>query len=513
MRRRQFIQTSLGVAGLGAAPLVSARDAHRPRIVPGISSGDVSHTGAVIWGRTDRPALMQVQVSPDAGFRGFSTFSGSAALQISDFNAKTHLTGLFPGQRWYYRVLFESLTHPGVFSEPLQGQFKTAPTCASPIRFCWSGDTAGQGYGIDVSRGGMRTYRAMAERQPDFFIHSGDLIYADNPIEPSITLPDGSLWKNLQTEGTQKVAETVEEFRANYYYNFLDSQVREFHQQVPVYQQWDDHEVVNNWYPGYRLDDDDRYRVKSASLLAERSRQALFECNPIRRNPDDNRRLYRQVSYGPLLDVFILDKRSYRGPNSRNLQTSQSPATALLGQEQLHWLKQSLSASKATWKIIASDMPIGLIVTDWGTDIAENGANADDGAPLGRELEMADLLRHIAREGIANTHFITADVHYCASYRYDPRTAGFKDFKPFWEFVSGPLHAGSFGPNKLDNTFGPTPEFIGIPEDLEPSAPPSAGFQFFGQMDIDPDTRALTVSHNNREGETLWKKVLPAEGL
>ena len=56
--------------------------------------------------------------------------------------------------------------------------------------------------------------------------------------------------------------------------------------------------------------------------------------------------------------------------------------------------------------------------------------------------------------------WLTADVHYTAAHYYDPNKAVFQDFEPFWEFVSGPLHAGSFGPNKLDNTFGPQLVYI-----------------------------------------------------
>ena len=51
--------------------------------------------------------------------------------------------------------------------------------------------------------------------------------------------------------------------------------------------------------------------------------------------------------------------------------------------------------------------------------------------------------------------WLTADVHYTAAHRYDPNRAQFQDFAPFWEFVSGPLNAGTFGPNELDATFGP----------------------------------------------------------
>ena len=46
-------------------------------------------------------------------------------------------------------------------------------------------------------------------------------------------------------------------------------------------------------------------------------------------------------------------------------------------------------------------------------------------------------------------------MHYTAAHYYDPNKAAFQDFDPFWEFVSGPIHAGSFGPNELDKTFGP----------------------------------------------------------
>ena len=54
----------------------------------------------------------------------------------------------------------------------------------------WSGDTAGQGWGIDEARGGMRTYATMLRNRPDFFIHSGDTIYADDPILAAMGLPD-----------------------------------------------------------------------------------------------------------------------------------------------------------------------------------------------------------------------------------------------------------------------------------------------------------------------------------
>lgn len=102
-----------------------------------------------------------------------------------------------------------------------------------------------------------------------------------------------------------------------------------------------------------------------------------------------------------------------------------------------------------------------------------------------------------------NLVWLTADVHYAAAHFYDPTRARFQDFDPFWEFVSGPLHAGTFGPNVLDDTFGPQLRFLGIPEDLKPNRPPSEGFQFFGLVDLDAATKTLTVTQHNAAGETL----------
>ena len=50
-------------------------------------------------------------------------------------------------------------------------------------------------------------------------------------------------------------------------------------------------------------------------LLAARASRAFHEYMPIRPTPSEAGRVYRKISYGPLLDVFMLDMRSYRGPN------------------------------------------------------------------------------------------------------------------------------------------------------------------------------------------------------
>ena len=62
--------------------------------------------------------------------------------------------------------------------------------------------------------------------QPDFFIHSGDTVYADGPLTESVTLPDGRIWRNLVTPEKSKVAETLDEYRGQFAYNLLDDSLR-----------------------------------------------------------------------------------------------------------------------------------------------------------------------------------------------------------------------------------------------------------------------------------------------
>ena len=110
--------------------------------------------------------------------------------------------------------------------------------------------------------------------------------------------------------------------------------------------------------------------------------------------------VHREVSYGPLVDVFVLDMRTYRGPNSPGLDPA-GPNTTILGDDQLAWIERELRRSRAVWKIIASDMPVGLVVPDGPVNI-EAVADRDPGVPLGRELEIASLLASVKRRGVTN---------------------------------------------------------------------------------------------------------------
>jgi alkaline phosphatase D len=501
-RRHLLVRSAstVALAGLGslARPFLS-RAADRPLIANGLASGDVSTDSAVVWARADRPARMRVEYSTLESFKSILRVASTDALPDHDFTSKVLLENLPPGQDIFYRVRFEDIGEPGISGETQLGHFRTAPTdkssiSRSSISFVWSGDTAGQGWGIDPARGGMRTYKTMLESRPDFFIHCGDHIYADCPIPSELNLPDGGIWRNIVTEEKSAVAHSLEQFRGNYKYNLLDGNFRAFNAQVPMLAQWDDHEVTNDWSPVGSADETG-YAEDGSSRLVARAARAFHEFMPIRSVPAQEGRVYRRIGYGPLLDVFLIDMRSYRD-STWNKRDDRSD-TFILGSAQLAWLKRELAASDATWKVIAADLPIGLISLD--------AIALGDGPPERREHEIADLLSFMKRAGVRNTVWLTADMHYTAAHHYDPNRAVFQEFEPFWEFVSGPLHAGTWGSGELDNTFGPKAMYQkGCSAEQGENLAPCFGLQFFGRVGIDGQSEVMTVTLKDVDNQNLW---------
>ena len=69
----------------------------------------------------------------------------------TDFTGRVDLSGLPAGQRIFYEAQVEG-------ASPVQGNFRTAPATAVDVRFLWSGDMVGQGWGINPDIGGIRIF-------------------------------------------------------------------------------------------------------------------------------------------------------------------------------------------------------------------------------------------------------------------------------------------------------------------------------------------------------------------
>ena len=176
------ISAAIPAIGTVARPSLSwASD--RPLITHGVQSGDVSVDSGMVWARADRPARMLVEVATTDSFKSIRSGVFVDALPESDFTAKVLIEGLPAAQDIFYRIRFQDLSSPTIVGEPQVGHFRTAPGDRA-LDLVSSGRAiprARAGASI-AARGGMRTYGTMLQNRPDFFIHSGDNIYADCPM-------------------------------------------------------------------------------------------------------------------------------------------------------------------------------------------------------------------------------------------------------------------------------------------------------------------------------------------
>jgi alkaline phosphatase D len=510
LSRRRFVASLLAGGTLAACARGPLIRTSAPRITHGVQAGDVQPGRAVVWARCSEPATMLVEWATTAAFADPHPVVGPTVGPASDHTGTVVLDGLPAGQTIHYRVRFSRQAARGTSGWTV-GRFRTPRR--DHVRFAWSGDTCGQGFGINPGWGGLRAYAGLRAVEPDFFLHSGDLIYADNPILPEVTLADGRVWKNVSNPRVARVAEELDDFRARFAYNLEDDHVRALAAEVPILAQWDDHETHNNWWPGQTLDDD-RYHQRDASVLAAYARQATFEWTPIGRGRDPgggDATIHRVVSYGPLLDVVVVDLRAFRTPNDDN----RGDGGAMMGQAQARWLVDALASSRARWKIVACDQPVGLVIPDGAKGERQEGYGNGAGPPRGRERELAGVLAGLAERRVKNVAWLTADVHYAAAHHYDPARATLeagRAFDPFWEFVAGPLHAGTFGPNALDPTFGPEVRYQWAPPPGTGNLAPWEGLQSFGTVELDGAHDGMVVRVHDLDGREKFKVELPYQG-
>jgi alkaline phosphatase D len=302
---------------------------------------------------------------------------------------------------------------------------------------------------------------------------------------------------------------TLEDYRAKYKIYKSDPDLRAAHQAHPFVPIWDDHEILNDY---------DRRVFIDEPARAAAAYQAWFEYQPVW--PVAGTRIYRDLSWGDLGHVFMLDGRQYRDPHRRDaLPVAAMPITTyetavgrtLLGSAQRQWLLNGLSAASTAsiWKVIGNPVMIApLRALDLDTpEIRANNPNylqhagfytnsafdSWDGFVWEREL----LLSHLADNGIANTVFVTGDYH---SFWQSGLTPDFDD-------DSSPLVANEFAAGAISSGGGAINENIifGKAE----YGPWQPGFNYidgthngWGLLEAGPTEMAVTFLENNAASRT-----------
>ena len=466
-----------------AAPAAGSAPTH------GTIVGEVTSTGAVVWARCERAATLRVQLDGDP--REHAVVVGPD----TDFTGKIPLASLTPAAVYTYRAWCVDGGDDRAAGVPaLRGTFRTAPDPQSPlaVRFAWGGDVGGQNVCRDRERG-YPIFDRLAERQLDFFIGLGDMIYADDVCNAV------GRFGNAQIPGPPP-AFALDTFWAHWRYNHADPGSQRLLAQVAYYAVWDDHEIRNDSGPH----DDSSERAPNGHLLPTALR-AFLDYQPLIPPASAPSRLYRSVRWGRHLELFLLDTRQYRDAKA----TPDTPASrkTMLGREQLAWLEDALARSDATWKVIVASVPLSIPTSPKVHDGFANGGGAG-----GYEREAAGIFAMLRRHGIRDSVWITTDVHFATGFVYRP----FLD-DPSWtayEFTSGPLNSGIFPTLALDPTLHPERLFFYAPPapDAISSFDEAVGWFNFGEIEVSAEG-ALTVSILNGRGATVFQRELrsPAE--
>ncbi len=417
--RRRLLVSGL-VVGLGAV-VGSAQTG--PEVTHDVATGDVTATSAIVWARSDREALMTVRYRPVVGNTEAREVTARSSSS-TNLTAQAKLVGLDPGTTYRFEVWFE--TSEG--RSPVEaGSFGTAPDMATraAVTLVWAGDLGGQAYCRRIGEG-YSIFRHMRAGQPDFFIANGDMIYADSAC-PADGPGDG--WRNLPGEFPGIGSPTVdwndrawveEVYAGHWLYNRADPSFQDFLRVTPMYVQWDDHEVINDFGAPWATYSPAPARAGYANIV-NAGRKTLFDFHPIDRHPDEPERIYRSFRWGRDVELFILDARSYRSENT--LEDAPESRKTMLGVAQLEWLETALTQSSATWKIVSTDVPLsaptGSNAEQHGRDAWANGVGGGFAAGTGFERELLALLRTLDQQDVRNVVFVATDVHFAAQVRYD----------------------------------------------------------------------------------------------
>jgi alkaline phosphatase D len=422
-------------------PLVFAK-------VHGPVFGEVTETSVNVWYRDEegvaRPPVLTLWKDDDdpEDPSKRQIFALNPIDANADFTCKTVLTGLEPATVYVYEIGDRC------------GSFKTAGSRA--VHFVFGSCIGGQGYGRlppDHPYGpGFPIFKAMAAIEPDFVQIQGDYIYADDPIRKVDTSPffTGQHFQTPNNVDILPVANDLDGFRARYKYNLEDEALGSFLRNTVVFNTWDDHEIFDDF-------GQERLKSQGKEALYRIGERVFHEYWPFIGPPEEPHRIYRKAAFGPHVELFVLDTRSYRAAH----QVTEPGVTPfmkhILGPAQKQWLLDGLKKSTKTWKFICTSVPMAY-PTGWprpaetGYDGWSDGCDESVGGP---ELELQEILHFIQHEGIKNVMFISGDVHFPFCISYDPFQSG----EPLvYEIGSTPFHSLCLPPPEKgpDKSFNPT---------------------------------------------------------
>lgn len=234
-----------------------------------------------------------------------------------DYTRQFRLSGLVPGTKYILQV--ESRSPGGKGAECIKGGFRTAPPAGKESKVVFTVTTGTAYPDRDMGGQGFKIYPLMQKLDPDFFVHTGDILYYD------------LLAKDLEL--------------ANYHWARMYSLPTniEFHRQVASYFIKDDHDTwMNDCWPGKKT-------KFMGDFTFEQGQQVFLEQVPM-----EGSKTYRTFRWGKDLQIWMVEGRDYRSPNTM----ADGPEKTIWGEEQMEWFKRTVQESDASFRILISPTPI-----------------------------------------------------------------------------------------------------------------------------------------------------------
>ncbi|MBM7365530.1 alkaline phosphatase D family protein [Gordonia hydrophobica] len=428
--RRTFVGAAgAGALALGVPSLIGPGDARgdTPSTTAfrhGVASGDPLPNGVIIWTRVTptaaatpgsgrgAPSTLTWEVASDKGF-GSIVASGSTSTDASrDHTVKVDVAGLAPRTRYWYRFRVTGGPAAGAVS-PI-GRTRTAPAADA--------DVASVKFGVvscsNWEAGYFAAYRHLAKRtELDAVVHLGDYIYEYGAGEYG-----GKTGPVRRHEPAHDIV-SLADYRIRHGQYKTDPDLRELHAVHPFIVTWDDHESADN---SYRAGAENHNRRTQGSWAARKANadKAYYEWMPVRPVvTESNRHIYRRLRYGNLLELSMLDLRTYRDKEaSRFSKRSDSDKTTITGRTQMEWITGGVTTSTTRWQLVGNSVmitpfllpPLDPDTTGALTDligVPENGIPLNGDQWDGYTRDRATLLDAADRAGKRNVVFLTGDIH------------------------------------------------------------------------------------------------------
>jgi len=349
------------------------------------------------------PIEVGFEVAHDPKFQRIERSGSVLARPELGHAVHVELDGLEPARPYWFRFFYGDAVSP-------IGRTKTAPAAGDQtarLRFASCGCS-------HFEAGYFTAYRHMAKEDLDFIYHCGDYIY-----EAGLGGDRAGRVRHHQSGEPY----TLTDYRNRYALYKSDPNLMAAHASAPFIVSWDDHEIDNDWAA-----DQDQDGTPPELFLFRRAAayQAYYEHMPLRRRSlptPMHLQLYRQITFGKLLSLNVLDTRQYRsdqvcsGGYLSDCPDRYDPTRSLLGMEQESWLFNQLAASSTTWNVLAQQVPM-FSLDQSASGLGRYHMDKWDGYDATRQRlfqAMAELKTRnpIVLSGDVHTHW-AADLHAVA---------------------------------------------------------------------------------------------------